>query len=162
MLKLNNREVATSITTFTFLVISITGVMMFFHVLDQYTKTLHEILGLAFVLFAATHIFFNWKSMKNYFKNKAFISVALVTMIISLGFISNAGNSSKQHPSQIVVNSVINAPLNDAIKILGKDIKSVNVNLEKAGIIIENLNSIKKISEKNNMNVYKVIQLISK
>jgi hypothetical protein len=162
MLKLKKRDIATSITTFTFIIISITGSMMFFHILDAYTKSLNEILGLAFVLFAATHIFFNWKSMKNYFKKKTFISIALVTLVISLGFIADsANNTKKQHPSQIVVNSVVNAPLNEAIALLSKDVKSVNQRLLSSGVEFKNLNSIKEISEKNTIHVYKVIQLIS-
>ncbi|WP_024953741.1 DUF4405 domain-containing protein [Sulfurospirillum arcachonense] len=162
MTSFKKKDLATSITTFTFLIISITGVMMFFHVLDQYTKEMHEILGLAFVLFALFHIFFNWKSMKNYFKKKSFLLSAILTLVITVGFISNVGNKGGEHPSKMVISAVFNAPLNDAITILGKDVQLVNQKLEKSGILLEDANSILEISKKNHTSPYKIVQIISK
>lgn len=160
MTKIKKRELATSITTFTFLIISITGVLMFFHVLDQYTEALHKILGMAFVLFTAFHIFYNWKSMKNYFKKRTFIYVAVLTLVISSVFIVKSGDKG-ENPKNLVINSVISAPFYDAVSILGKDINTVSKKLVESGIIIANLSSIQEISEKNSISAFKVIKLIS-
>lgn len=161
MTTFKKRDIATSITTFTFIIISITGIMMFFHVLDQYTKQMHEILGLLFVLVAVFHIFFNWKAMKNYFKKKTFMFAAVLTLFISSIFIFNSSDKG-EHPGHFIINSVVNAPLHQAVSILGKNMEQVNKKLEESGLIIANLSSIKEISEKNNKNTFQIIELISK
>jgi len=160
MTKIKKKELATSITTFTFMIISITGILMFFHILDQYTEALHKILGLVFVMFAIAHIFFNWKSMKNYFKKKTFIYAAILTLMISLVFIVKSGDKG-ENPKDIVINSVINAPFHDAISILGKDINIVSKKFLDSGIVIADLSSIKEISEKNSISAFKIIKIIS-
>lgn len=163
MSSIKKRDIATSVTTIMFFIISITGVMMFFHIFDQYTKQLHEILGLAFVLFALFHIYVNWKGMRNYFKKKIFITATLLIAFISIGFITlSSDNKSKNNPKNIVINSVINAPLNDAISILGKDVKLVTQKLTQSGLDIKNSTSIQEISAKNNVSAFKIISDITK
>lgn len=162
MTSFKKRDLATSITTFTFIIISITGIMMFFHIFDQYTKQMHEILGLVFVLVAAFHIVFNWKAMTNYFKKKSFVFSALLVLAISAGFIVNADNNQGEHPSRTVMNAVFNAPLSEAISILGKDIKLSNQRLQESGFILENTNSIEEISVKNKTSPFEIVQIISK
>ena len=75
------RDIATSFTTTIFLVIGISGTMMFFHFYDSSVKELHEILGLVFVLVALFHIFYNFKSMKNYFSKNNFTLYFKITII---------------------------------------------------------------------------------
>ncbi len=70
MNKLILRDVATSASTVLFLVIGISGLMMFFHFFDNYVKELHEILGVGFVLAVLLHIIANFSSMKKYFSKK--------------------------------------------------------------------------------------------
>ena len=60
------KSLATPLTSIIFLVVAISGVLMYFHLLDKYTKDVHEIFGLVFVVVSLIHIFFNWKSMKNH------------------------------------------------------------------------------------------------
>jgi len=66
------RDIATSATALLFTVIGTTGVLMYFHILDNYTKQMHEILGLAFVVAILLHIMVNFKNMKKYFSKKIF------------------------------------------------------------------------------------------
>lgn len=93
------RALATSFTAFLFLVIGTTGVMMYFHILDNYTKSMHEILGLVFIAIVFFHVLFNWKSMKNYFSNKIFFTAGGVISTIVLGFILTTSN--KPNPKRI-------------------------------------------------------------
>jgi len=61
MSKFLKRDIATSLTTFLFIVIGTTGVLMYFHILDSYTKEMHEIMGLAFVAIVFLHVFLTGK-----------------------------------------------------------------------------------------------------
>ena len=72
MTKSQKRDIATSLTSLIFIVIGGTGVLMYFHLFDSYTKELHEIIGLFFVAVVFLHVFFNWNSMRTYFSKKVF------------------------------------------------------------------------------------------
>ena len=65
MSKFINKDLATSLTALLFVVIGITGVIMFFHFFDKYVEDMHAILGLVFVAVVFLHVFFNFKSIKN-------------------------------------------------------------------------------------------------
>ena len=84
------KDIATSLTSLVFLVVGITGVMMYFHLFTSSVKDLHEILGLLFVVAALFHVLVNFKQMKQYFSKKIFLSLAVVVTIISSGFIINS------------------------------------------------------------------------
>lgn len=155
------REIITSVTTFTFIIIAITGIMMFFHVLDQYTKQLHEILGLAFVFIAACHIFINWKSMKNYFKKSAFLYSALLGLIVSISFIAQATTGTGKESSKMVMKAVFNAPFETVISMLGQDLQLANQKLKESGIKIENSHTISELSKNNNTSTFNIVKIIS-
>ena len=78
------KTAVTSFTAFLFLVVGITGILMFFHLFDDYTKVTHEILALAFVLFAIFHLIVNWKNLKRYFKKPAFSTSGMIVFLFAL------------------------------------------------------------------------------
>lgn len=154
------RELATSFTTFLFLIISITGILMFFHLFDKYTKSMHEILGLVFVAVVILHVLFNWKSMKNYFTNKIFHSAAIITSIVALGFILST--SDQPNPKRVVFNSLFNKPIEKTFVLFNDDYKTVKETLKKAGLKIEEGNSIKQIAKQNKVSPFKIVSLLTK
>lgn len=154
------RELATSFTTFLFLIISITGILMFFHLFDKYTKSMHEILGLVFVAVVILHVLFNWKSMKNYFTNKIFHSAAIITSIVALGFILST--SDQPNPKRVVFNSLFNKPIEKTFVLFNDDYKIVKETLKKAGLKIEEGNSIKQIAKQNKVSPFKIVSLLTK
>lgn len=155
------KGIATSLTSAVFLVIGITGVMMYFHILDSYTKNMHEILGLFFVFVVLFHIFFNWKSMKNYFTKKVFLSSILLIFIVVVGFISTS-SSKGMNPKKIIIESVLKSQITDAVNILGSDINSVKLKFKKANIIFDNKSSIIKLAKKNKISPFKIVGIIIK
>lgn len=154
------RELATSFTTFLFLVIAITGVMMFFHIFDKYTKQMHEILGLAFVAIVFLHVFFNWKSMKNYFSNKMFYFSGLVVSIVALGFILSV--SDEPNPKRVVFNSVFNKPIKKTSVLFSDSYIQAKNKLQKAGIQVEDGKSIKELAKLNKTSPFRIITILSK
>ena len=122
------RDIATSFTTTTFLVIGISGVMMFFHFFDSSVKELHEILGLAFVVAAVLHVIMNWKSMKNYFSKKIFISAVIIVAVISGIFIS-VNSSKAENPKKLLMQKVLDASIIDSFKLLMEIILKLQKNL---------------------------------
>ena len=160
MKKIINRSLATSLTTFLFLVMGTTGVLMFFHLFDNYTKELHEILGLAFVFIVFIHVLFNWKSMKTYFSKTVFkLSFALVT-VISLGFILSSSDDT--NPKRHIINSLLSAPLEKSLAIFSNDKDEAIMKLENAGLNINGAKTIRDLGIINSTSPFKIVNILSK
>lgn len=65
--KKQKRVLATCFTALMFIIVGITGIMIFFHVLDGYVRSMHEIVGIVFCVAVMFHVIFNFNSMKKYF-----------------------------------------------------------------------------------------------
>lgn len=153
------REIATSATALLFLVIGGTGVMMYFHILDKYTKQMHEILGLAFVVAVVLHVIVHFKSMKNYFTNKVFIGLGFVTLLLALGFILNAPEGKS--PKGATFNALFQADTQKSFIIFVEDYDLATIKLEEAGFKIDGLNSINEIAKANKKSPFDVIRVLT-
>ncbi|WP_455757257.1 DUF4405 domain-containing protein [Sulfurimonas sp.] len=160
MNKFFNRDMATSLATLLFVVIGVSGVMMFFHFFDKYVKEMHEILGLAFVVAIFLHVFFNFSSMKKYFKKGLFQILSLIIVSVSLVFVLNVDEGA--NPKVVIIESMLNAPIQNSANILGTDIQSVKINLEKRGYHIDDKDTIKTISSKNKVSPFEIVDIMSK
>ena len=153
------RDIATSFTTTIFLVIGISGIMMFFHFFDSSVKQLHEILGLAFVVAAVLHVVMNWKSMKNYFSKKIFISAVVVVTAMSGIFISVNSNKA-ENPKKLLMQKVLDASIIDSFKLLNGNYLEATKKLESQNIRIFDNNSINAIAKANETSPFKIISII--
>ena len=160
MTRNQKKEIATSFTTLIFLVVGTTGVMMYFHLFDNYTKELHEILGLGFVAAVVFHVFFNFKSMKQYFTKKIFFAVSIATLMITLGFILNTPKG--EHPKKIVFDKIINGDIKHSFVLLSEDVDLATIKLKEKGILVKDLRTIKDISRINKISPFIIIEIITK
>lgn len=119
---------------------------------------MHEILGLFFVGAILLHVFFNWKSMKNYFNKKIFLIAASITIITSSVFVLNA--PSGENPKGTIIKSVLNAPLKDSFKILNVEYDYAIMNLENNGIKINDEISIYKLAKNNKTSPFRIVSII--
>ena len=78
-----NRNYVTPFISLVFLVVGISGLLMFFHLFDGYTEVVHEILGLFFVVCAIFHIILNWKALKIHFKKGVFLPALFGVLTVS-------------------------------------------------------------------------------
>lgn len=160
MKKIISRDMMTSLTTLTFIVISITGIMMYFHILDNFTKDLHEILGLAFVAVAFGHIFVNFKAMKNYFKKRAFIISSVIVLAISAGFIVTS--ETGKNPKHTAINAVLDSPIEKSFVLFDANTQNIKTKLQNAGIKLQDASSIKEIASLNKVSPFKIVSIISR
>lgn len=161
MTKSQKRDIATSLTSLIFIVIGGTGVLMYFHLFDSYTKELHEIIGLFFVAVVFLHVFFNWNSMRTYFSKKVFLISLLIVSIFSLSFILSPKPEGGD-PKKNIIGSVLNASLDKSLAILGLDIDEANIKLEAMGIKINDAKSINDIAKANKKSPFEIVGIISK
>ncbi len=156
-----NRTVATSLTTITFLIIGISGVMMFFKFYDMQVKELHEILGLVFMGAVVFHLFYNWKSMKSYFNKKVFLSSLVAGVLVSAAFV---GTSLEQgeNPKRTIIESVLKAPINSSLALFKLTNDQATNKLKKANINFDNQTTILAIAQANKTSPFKIIAILTK
>ncbi|WP_321311526.1 DUF4405 domain-containing protein [Halarcobacter sp.] len=159
-MKFKFKDVATSMATVVFLVVAVSGLMLYFKIFNSQVKELHEILGLAFVAAAVLHVTANWKAMKNYFTKKIFISAALVVVVISGLFISQNLDKGAD-PKGTALRSIINAPLDASLKVLAVDYDEAMMRLENANIKNLNKKSLGEIAKANGDSPFKIIAIIT-
>ena len=155
-----NRNYITPFISLVFLVVGLSGLLMFFHLFDGYTEVVHEYLGVFFVVCAVFHIILNWKALKIHFKRGVFIPALLGVLAISVTLI--VGESIYPPVDTIIINKIVKAPINDAFKALEVDYSEAYKRLKTNGISIEGATTIEAIWINNNADPEKVIDLIMK
>ena len=152
------RDYITPFISLTFLVVGLSGLLMFFHLFDGYTEVVHECLGLFFMICAVCHIVLNWKSLKTHFKKGVFLPAAVGTGVFAITFIVF---QQLYPPIDIVLfNRIIKAPIHDAFKALDVDYTVARQRLESDGISISGARSIEDIWIQNDSDAETVIDLI--
>lgn len=152
------RNIITPYLTFLFLIVGLSGILMFFHILDDYTKVVHELLGTVFVLFSIFHVIINWKALKSHFKNRVFIISGIVVLISSIWFVVLA-KLEIDHEG-IMIEKLVDAPIAESFSILDLDYNVVEKKLNKYNIIIGESKTIKEIGINNRKSSKDIIELI--
>jgi len=155
-----SRKLITPYLTWTFFVIGISGILMFFHVLDGYTEVVHEFLGLLFTIFAILHTVLNWKSLKSHFKKKIFVNSFIVVSLVSVLFIYLGIGHGE--PERIIMEKLTKADINRTFSILDIDYFEAEKILKSNNILIGKSRTIEEVGLKNQLSPEEIIELILK
>lgn len=153
-----SRSFITPLITIIFLVVGLSGLLMFFHVFDGYTEVVHEILGVIFVVFSVLHVILNWKALKIHFKKRVFILSTIVVAVISILLVIQQQKSPKFET--ILIERITNAPIEDVLKVLQVDSIVVVKRLEENGISFIEGASMEEIRINNKVSPKKLFDLI--
>jgi hypothetical protein len=160
---LNKRNISTSSTILLFFVMSITGVMLFTHFLDNYVKEIHELFGLLFIVAVAFHISVNFFSFKEYPKKKSFMVLSsIIVSIIAIFIIAQSTMQKGDNPKKLLMDAMLEAPIEHSIKVLDKDFNKAIKKLENNGIKVNREDSISKIAKDNNKSPFEIVNIINK
>lgn len=131
------REWATPLTIGSFLLIAVTGVLMFFHLDSGLNKLAHEWLGWAMLAAVGLHIAMHFKSFKRYFTYSAsLVIIGTFIMLLAVSFIAPPGKPGKP-PHVMAVQAMLDAPLEKVAAVAGKDTPTVLAQLRAAGFTAE-------------------------
>lgn len=156
------KTLPTSLTATTFLVVGLSGVMLYFHFGEMFVKQLHEIVGLGFVVAALWHVMMNWSSMRRYFGKRTFLLVTGIIIALSSVMIYQASSEQKSNPQRAIIESVLHAPTNTALTVLCKEPQIGYKILEKNGIKGLDKESLYEIAQYNHLNPFKLVVLLTK
>lgn len=159
------KELSTSLTSLIFAVIAITGVLMFFHVFDNYTKKLHEIIGLGFVMVVFLHVFSNWTLMKKYFTKKIFLILLVCVSSFSVFFSLNSQKSPKTNQKMLtkeIINTAFSSPINKTLDLLNISTQNAKEKLQTKNIKLDEFSSINQLAKDNKVSPFDIFDIIVK
>lgn len=140
------RDWATPLTFGSFLLIAVTGTLMFFHLDSGLNKLAHEWTGWAMLAAVALHVTLHFKSFKRHFARPAARAViGIFIVLLAASFYSPPGRPN-QPPHALAVQAVLDAPLRQVAALAGKDMQLLLAQLQAAGIAADVDRSLRQAS----------------
>lgn len=130
------RKWATPVTVGSFLIMGVTGALMFFHLDVALNKSVHEWAGWVMVAGVAAHLSLNWRAFAAYLKRpmaQGIIGLSALALALSFAPLGGAGGGS---PMPIVMGALGKAPVEQVIALGGKSETQGFAALAAAGIAV--------------------------
>jgi hypothetical protein len=131
-----SRNWATPVTIGAFGLMSVTGMLMFFHWNTDLNKTAHEWLGWLMVIGVAAHAAANWPAFKRYFvaSPQGRLILAASLFVTCASFVPLPGSGTNLPPPVMAMKAVTRAPLATVAALSGKPVEEVIARLDSVGI----------------------------
>lgn len=132
------RRYATASTAALFVVVAVSGVMIFFHVGDALVKGLHEWLGLAFAAAAILHVVRNGRPFLKLMARRHVQALCAVVAVVTAAFVLPAALSPDPggNPMVALVRQAERAPLTALAPVLGDTPDQLAARLAQAGYAV--------------------------
>ena len=117
------RQIATPLTIGAFLLMAVTGVLIFFHKAVGLNKPAHEWLSWAFLLGVGLHVFINFKPFQVYLKKPlALAIIGVFAAILTASFFLGGEKEGKggRPPFDAISSTIQSAPISQVAPIVGK------------------------------------------
>lgn len=134
------REWITPLTLASFVVMAITGLLMFFHLQTPLQGTVHEWAGWLLVLLVLLHGWVHWLPLQRYFQSGRRRAGGLLTLAVALtvltGVLRPSGPGAEPPPA-LAIRAIAQAPLTTAAPLFGKSPAQARQDLAAAGIVLD-------------------------
>jgi len=152
------RGFVTPVLILIFLIVALSGILMFFHLLDDYTTAIHEIMGLTFVLFSILHLVINWRSTKSYFPNKIFLISAAVVLLLSIFLV--VVDATHKDRNDVLIEKLVTAPIAETCVVLGIEITQLGSLIGVDDLIVGEQETVESLARRYNLSPGKLLALI--
>lgn len=126
------RKWATPLTVGSFMIMGVTGSLMFFHVDIGLNKTVHEWAGWAMLIGVGAHMLLNWRAFTTYFKRPLAVGIMAVGAVaLALSFVPMGGEGG--NPAFRVVNAMNSATVESVVALSGQPMAEAIAHLGEAG-----------------------------
>lgn len=150
------KKTTTSLTIGAFIVVSITGMLLFFDLAAGSIRATHEWMSLLFVLSGLLHVYSHKKALFNYFSNKYLIIIFTVLLSGGLLFISSFNDI---YASGAAYKKLINAKLEHLAPIFNANAQEIDVKLKNMGLTLKSRDqSLNDVAIANGMDVHDIIE----
>lgn len=139
-----------ALTIASFIVISITGILMFFHINIGWIKFAHELISWVFVVAAFCHALVHWKLLVAYFRNRFALALMLPVLIVGGSSLVSTTKGPSGHPMAQIISRLEQASLESVSQLIQRDPSDVRGKLKELGIMVESVDqTIAEIAERN-------------
>ena len=130
------RSWVTPLVAGSFLLMGVTGILMFFHWDSGLNKTAHEWLGWAMVIAVTLHVTVNFQGFKNMFRTSLGKGIlALFALILALSFLNlGGGEGNGGPPFKNSVSILSNASITELSQVSHIDEQVLLTRLQQAGV----------------------------
>ena len=124
---------ATPLAAGTFVILAVTGILMFFKINIGYIKPVHEWLSWAMVIGVVFHTIANWKPFISYFSKKPSLSIIGAGLIITMlsVFMPSANDGN---PGMKMIKALGTVKIETIADIAGQNSDAILTKLEQKGI----------------------------
>ncbi|MDK9706558.1 MAG: DUF4405 domain-containing protein [Desulforhopalus sp.] len=156
------KNFSTTPTIGLFLIISVTGILLLFHVGGGNVKMLHEWLGIIFVVCGILHAVANWRLMKRYLGGmKAAVIAFMLVSAVTYSLVATPSDTGGS-PIKSVITQVKKAPLSTLAGLYGQRTDRLVKKLEDNGLTVASVDaSLEEIARQNKVAAEKIIVLIA-
>jgi len=154
------RNWATPLTTASFLVMGVTGVLMFFHLDSGLNSFLHEWGGWLMVLGVVAHLLLNWRPFTTYLKRpvaRVILGGGVVLLVLSFWPALGGGGG---HPAQMVMQAMARSDVATVIALSGHELQAGLDALGAAGMTAEGTTTIAELTGGSRDQQKQVIDLL--
>ncbi len=131
-----SREWATPLTIGAFLLMAVTGILMFFHLDTGLNKEAHEWLGWAMVVGVAAHVLANFAGFKRYFSRTAPLAIVGVFALLLAGSFFIQEDEGGGNPVRKVMPAINNAPISALAPLAHRSPEDIVADLRAAGFTV--------------------------
>ncbi|EAT59734.1 DUF4405 domain-containing protein [Chlorobium ferrooxidans] len=151
---------ATPLATGTFIILAITGILMFFKIETGFIGPVHEWLSWALIAGVLLHIAANWKSFTGYLSRKpalAIIGTGLLVTLISVF----APVEKESNPRMNIIRAVESSSIETVAGVAAEKSETIIAKLESKGItVVKPSMTIREIAAKNSREEKDILGII--
>jgi len=122
----------------TFVLMAVTGSLMFFHLDSGLNKTAHEWLGWAMVAAVLLHLFMNVNAFKRYFSQTTGRWVLGASALVLAASFAPLGGAGGKPPFVAPMQALAKAPLSTVAQVAGISTTELRAKLNQAGVASQN------------------------
>ncbi|RZU37105.1 uncharacterized protein DUF4405 [Fluviicoccus keumensis] len=142
---MNLRDWATPLTMGSFMLMAVTGLLMFFEIDTGFNKPAHEWLSWALLAGVGMHVTANIHGAKRHFQHRpAFAIVGVFVVVLGLSFMP-APKGGEDSGRALAMDALLSRPLSMVAQLAGKDVSTVVTDLEKSGVKISADQSLQQV-----------------
>ncbi|MCR4941492.1 MAG: DUF4405 domain-containing protein [Campylobacter sp.] len=152
------RNIGTTASIATFVVVSLTGLVLFFGLKSAGAKFIHEWIGLAMILAVIIHTMANLTPFKSYFKGQKLIFVGIILFLNIFAFAWINSNAPTKSPLKAINSEISHKTPKQICDFFSKDCNKLEQFLNEKNIN-SNL-SVTEISNSAKINQTQILELI--
>ncbi|WP_292002097.1 DUF4405 domain-containing protein [Chlorobium sp.] len=155
------RSWATPLAIGSFIILAVTGILMFFKIEGGYIKPVHEWLSWLMVAGVALHTIANWKVFVSYFSKIPALSIISMGVIVTALAVFMPVSREGGNPKAKMLRAMQTAKLETVAEIAGKESDEIVAALKEKGIGVgDPAMTVREIAKQNDKEAMEVLGVV--